>query len=400
MRGFATGLLIGMAALYIFFKYLNTRYPSLALIVAFTEAALVGALADWFAVVALFRNPLGLPIPHTAVIPRNKEKLGENLAHFIRAQFLSREVIDTRLKVIDVSGLIGKICSDEQNAKRIADTLAEHLSPVVENLRDTDSQIVDMNLVTQSIEKLDLSPLVVILLEVMVKGNRHQDFLDEALSLTERLMEENKGAVRERIKKDNPWWVPDFIEDKLFGRIMNKLEEMLTEIRHDAHHGVRRRLDQGVSEFVDRLRSSQQDRIAIDQIKRSLVNHPALMRYLEGMWTEIQERLIQSLKRPDSTLRKEIEKGVVGVGQRLLENQTLKQEVNDWIHSSLLSLTNEYADSIISIISDTVRTWNAEETGRKFELYIGKDLQWIRINGTLVGGLVGVLIYLISSLFH
>jgi uncharacterized membrane-anchored protein YjiN (DUF445 family) len=399
MRRFATGLLIGMAVLFVAARYASVRYPFLAVLVAFSEAALVGALADWFAVVALFRYPLGLPIPHTAIIPRNKEKLGKKLARFIRDQFLSREVIDSKLKTIDVSGLIGKVCSDEQSAKHIADTLVERLSPLVETLRDTDLRIVDMNLITRSIETLDLSPLAATLLEGAVKSNQHQDFLDDALSFAEHLMEENKGAIRERIKKDHPWWVPDFIEEKLIDGIMDRLEEMLAEIRHDSHHGVRRELDRGVSAVIDRLRSSQQDRIEIDQIKKTLANHPALAHYLEGVWQEIHEGLLESLKRPDSALRREIEKGVLEVGQRLSENETLKEEVNHWIHSSLLSLTNEYADSIISVVSDTVRTWNAEETGRKIELYIGKDLQWIRINGTLVGGLVGVLIYLLSSLF-
>ncbi|HUJ90088.1 MAG TPA: DUF445 family protein, partial [Syntrophorhabdales bacterium] len=208
MKVFATGLLAVMAAAYVASKVLDNRYPALAVVTAFTEAAMVGALADWFAVVALFRHPLNLPIPKTAIIPRNKDRIGEALARFLREHFLSREVLEKKLASVDLTGSVVRWLAEKKNATRLANAFGDHIPAVLEGFRDQDLQAFVREEVTANLGKIRFAPVLAGVLRPLAQGNMHQELLTELLRLTSRLVSENKDNIREITRKESPRYIP------------------------------------------------------------------------------------------------------------------------------------------------------------------------------------------------
>jgi uncharacterized membrane-anchored protein YjiN (DUF445 family) len=399
MKVIATSMLIAMAAIFIVSKCLERTYPFLAVIAAFSEAAMVGALADWFAVTALFRHPLNIPIPHTAIIPRNKEKFGNNLARFIRNNFLSREAVDQKLRTIDFAGWITQALSDEANAKIIADKTSTYLQNAIEKLDDNELRVFVSETFQGNVKSVRILPFFGSVLESFTEENRHQEVLNEALAIIEEMLEENKLIIQEKMRKENPWWMPDFVDDVIFNRIIGKVKETLENVRNDRKHEIRDHFNNAVHRFINNLKESESFSVRAEQMKNEFLGNQKVKEHFQNLWSEIKAKIVDELKRPESQVRKQIETGIVTFGRNLANNNHMQERINAWLHDSILNLTNRYSDSIITIISDTVRKWDAEKTSRRIELYVGKDLQWIRINGTLVGGLVGLLIYLLSQAF-
>ena len=400
MKVLATALLLSMVLLYLFARSLRDLSPFFEVLIAFTEAAMVGAFADWFAVVALFRHPLALPIPHTAIIPKNKDRLGENLANFIRDNFLSQEAIGAKLNAVDVTGLVSRVFSDEQRARDLANKLIEYTLFIVERFDEKELRTFGKDLALQNLDAIQLGPWLSKIMETFTKDNRHHVLLDGGLTVITGWLTRNEPAIRARMKDGNPWWVPGFIDDKILDMVVGKLKDLLEEIRNNPDHEVKKRIDEAIFQWINALKDSPNVNERIHDLKERYLDHLGWKEVLGGLSGDLKTSILEDLRDQDSTIRCQIEHGISTLGRSLGENPAVREKINFWLCSSLLKLSSEYADTISSIISDTVRKWDAERTSRTVELYIGKDLQWIRINGTLVGGLVGLLIYFVSRFLH
>jgi uncharacterized membrane-anchored protein YjiN (DUF445 family) len=396
MKILATALLLSMVILYLFARYLKGISSFFEIVMAFTEAAMVGAFADWFAVVALFKHPLALPIPHTAIIPKNKDKLGEHLANFIRDNFLCQEALSAKLNSIDVTGTIGRVFSDDRKSKDLATKFVEYASVVLERLSDKDLRSFRKELTTRNIDQINLGPWLSKILETLTEDNSYQLLLDGVLDAAPNWLRGHKKTLRMKLKEGSPWWVPGVIDDKILEKILTGLEEAIMRIKSDPGHPMRRKLDDLVHQLINTLKDSRDFVGRVKDLKEKYFDHPSFREFFGQLSDGVKKNILKDLQNPDSTIRSQIETAFTTLGRGLEENPTVREKMNFWICSSLLRLSSEYADTISSIISDTVRKWDAERTSRTVELYIGKDLQWIRINGTLVGGLVGLLIYIVS----
>jgi len=399
MKWLATLLFAGMAMLFIISFRLEKIYPLVGILRAFSEAAMVGALADWFAVVALFKRPLNLPIPHTAIIQRHKDKFGENLAVFIKNNFLARETLEERLRTIDMTAWLGEVLTNPQKVRKIVEKFLEHLLLLVKQFDDREFRNFSTGLVLNNLQKVKVLPLIGDALTVMTKENKHQILLNEALVITASILEENKDTIKEKARRGHPWYIPGFIDEMIFNRMLDKLEETLSDVQNDTEHEIRKRFDEVTAQFIDNLKHSEVFAERVNAMGKEFLANPAIKDYFENLWSDIKTKLMADLMDSDSGARSHLEKAVLAVGKSLMENQAVREGMNRWIYTSLVDFAEEYVDSIISIISDTVKKWDAVKTSQTIELYVGKDLQWIRINGTIVGGLVGLLIYAFSLLF-
>lgn len=399
MKRLATVLLVGMAILFIIAFRLEKTYPILGVLRAFSEAAIVGALADWFAVVALFRHPLNLPIPHTAIIQQHKDRFGENLAIFIKNNFLARETLEERLRTIDMMAWLGEVFTNRDKVHKITEKSLEHLLLLIKKFDDREFQSFFMGLMLDNLQKIRVLPLIGDALTVMKKENMHQALLNEALVITATILEENKDAIREKARKDLPWYIPGFIDEMIVNRMLDKLEDTLSDIQTDPDHEIRKRFDEFTAHFIDNLKHSEVFAEKVKAMEKEFMANPAIKEYFENLWSNIKTKLMTELMDSRSEARSHFENGILAIGKSLMENEPVRDGMNRWIYTSLVDFAEEYVDSIITIISGTVKRWDTVKTSQTIEMYVGKDLQWIRINGTVVGGLVGLLIYAFSLLF-
>ncbi|OPY76375.1 MAG: hypothetical protein A4E64_01534 [Syntrophorhabdus sp. PtaU1.Bin058] len=397
MKMTATGLFFLMILIYIVSRALAKDHPFFGYIVAFSEAAMVGALADWFAVVALFRYPAGIPVPHTAIIPKNKDRIGENLAAFIKENFLSRDVLEHKLRSIDFAGRIAGVLSDEKRSREFCEKIIKSIKLLFEGFDDKEMRRMFSELVTKSMRKINVYPLLGKMTETLTENNRHQVLLDEALSIAERLIKENRQKIQEGMKRENPWWMPDFVDEVIFNKIVNTIEETLANIRKKEDHEIRLKFSAALKKMIEDLKDSDSFRNKMERMKNEFFSDPQLRTCFADTWNDIKGIILSEISRPETALRAQMEEVVATFGKGLAGNHATREKINGWIHTSIVNITTQYADGIITIISDTVRKWDADKTSRTIELHIGKDLQWIRINGTIVGGLVGLLIYILSN---
>ncbi len=400
MKTLATLLLLSMAVLFIASYRLEKIYPHVGALRAFSEAAMVGALADWFAVVALFKHPLYLPIPHTAIIQKHKDRFGQNLATFIKNNFLARATLEKKLQSLDVTAWIGEMLSDKKKMSRIAVTFSEYLISFLKQFDDREIKTLATDLVFNNLQKIRASSLCGDILALMMKRDRHQALLDEALVTTARILEANKDTFRGKTGNKNAWWIPGFIDEIISNKMLDKMTETLSDIHDNRGHELRKRFDAVTRDFINKLKHSDDFIERVNALGTEFLADPVVRIYWEDFWSGIKVKLMNGLQDSSSELRDHVEKGLLLVGKRLMENPSAREGLNRWIHITLVDFAEEYVDNIISIISDTVQQWDARQTSQTIELYVGKDLQWIRINGTIVGGLVGLIIYIFTVSFN
>jgi uncharacterized membrane-anchored protein YjiN (DUF445 family) len=291
MKRRATGLLVLAAAVFVVARVFEARVPGLGYLRAFAEAAMVGGLADWFAVTALFRYPLGIPIPHTAIIPARKDRIGRSLGRFVQQNFLSREVIGTKLAQADLGARVARWLADPAKARLVARQVAAGLSGAAEVLRDEDVRhFVERSLVGRA-RRVQVGPLVGRGLGLLTAGGRHQELLDEALRLAARAVAEHETFIRQRIAAEAPWWVPGAVEDRIHDKVVSALEHTLAEVSADPQHPLRARFDQAVTRFAERLRTSPDTIARAEALKEELLAHPAVREYAGSVWTDLKAAL-------------------------------------------------------------------------------------------------------------
>ncbi len=402
MKRVALGLLCAAALLYALAKAFEPRHAWLGYVAAFAEAAMVGAIADWFAVVALFRHPLGLPIPHTAIIPANKDRIGANLAGFICNNFLSTPQVLGKLQQFDPAARIADWLAAPANAAKLGD----HAVTVVRYglTAFDDARVRDFlgRTVVAGLGQVDLSRLLGQALDALTAGNRHQALLDDVLVQVASLIEgeELQERITEAIAREIKtlrFVGLDQVAAKLATRkIVAAVARTLTELAAEPEHPLRRRFDH----FVVRLKHDPEFQARGEQIRAELQTHPALAEYAHGLWTELLAWLNDDLSRHDSSLRQRVVTMAASLGARLQRDDAIRRWINEQIEAAAPAAIDRYREDIRRYIVERVEEWNADEMTEELERNIGRDLQFIRINGTLVGGLVGLLIYTVTQLFN
>ncbi len=396
----ATGMLITMLAILVLSNVFLSFHPSVGYLRAFAEAAVVGALADWFAVTALFRQPLGLPIPHTAIVPRNKERIGESLGRFVELNFASPEVVSSKLAGADMAGKLARWLSDPERAEVFADHATRLVPQLLESIDDHDVQRFVSGSLADRAERIELGPLLGEAVRMLTAEKRHQVLLDKLLHEADEYITANEPRIRQRVREDTAWlWQRLYMDDKVADNVVAVLREAFAEIGREPAHPLRVRLDEAIERLASQLATSPEYRDQISEHARKLLGHPALRDYVAGLWRDIRSSLQEDAVSSDSVLRAWIREMMQAATQALLQNEELRGRLNEWMHDVAVEVVESHQRDVGLLIADTVRAWDTETVTRRIEQQVGEDLQYIRINGTLIGGLVGLTIYTVSRAF-
>jgi uncharacterized membrane-anchored protein YjiN (DUF445 family) len=399
MKRRAGGLLIAATVVFAITLALEGRFEWLGYVRATAEAAMVGGLADWFAITALFRHPLGIPIPHTAIIPSRKDRIGRSLGGFVQNNFLSREVIAARLDGLHIAERIARWISDPTNSVRIAHHVATGLAGTAQVLRDEDVQAMIDRAVVTRVRKTQVAPVLGNVLSLLTADNRHQELLDEALRLVSEGVSRNEELIRQRIREESPWWLPEAVDDRIHDKVVVAIENTLRQVAADPAHPLRERFDHALAEFIEKLRTSPDVIARAEAIKEDMLANPAVQQFSASIWDDVKQALVRYADRKESDPPGAVEQGLMKLGHAVQSDPELMAKVDHWILDAVLYAVEQFRGEVAQLISYTVGQWDAEETSKKIELQIGKDLQYVRINGTLVGGLVGLILYSLAQVF-
>ena len=398
MKRLATLMLVISTGIYITARLLEARYPWLGYVRATAEAAMIGGLADWFAVTALFKHPLGIPIPHTAIIPARKDRVGRSLGTFVERNFLSRDVLARKLASLRVAEGLGKWVSAPENARLVARQAAKGLASGAKLLRDEDVQDLIGRSIESRLRATQAAPLLGKSLALLTAGRRQQELLDGALSLIAKAVADNRNVIRERIEAESPWWVPGVVDDKIHAKIVSAVENTLREVRDNPVHPMRARFDTMLDDFIERLNNSPEMQEKADALKDQFLSAETIRSISASVWDDVKLALIKRAESPESYHPDAIERGLTTFGEALVSDPVLLQKIDRWVVDVALHLVERYQSEVSQLISQTVSEWDPQATSRRIELAIGRDLQFIRINGTIVGALAGLVIYSLSRL--
>ena len=397
MKRRATGLLVFFTGLFIASRMLESRYPWLGAVRAIAEAAMVGGLADWFAVTAIFRHPLGIPIPHTAIVPTRKDRIGRSLGNFVQKHFLTREVLTRHLSGLQIARRVATWASRPENAQAIATQVASGVARAAEVLPgDEVRDAIHTSLVSRG-RATQVAPILGEVLSYVAADGRHQVLLDRALELVAGLVHQNRDAIRDRIGTETPWWVPTVIDEKLYQKIVTGVERLLSEVREQPGHPVRMQFDRVLEEFIEGLKHSPEMIERAEKAKERLLEAPVVAELSGSLWDSTRKSLMRYAD-PSGPSPAPLERGITAAAEAVLTSEALLAEIDASINNAIVNAVERYRPEIAALIERTVSEWDAEDATRRIEVAVGRDLQFIRINGTLVGGLVGLLLYLLSEL--
>ena len=401
MKVFATGLLVLAAVVYLVARANEDGAPSwVGYVRAGAEAAMVGALADWFAVTALFRHPLGLPIPHTAIIPRRKDQIGRSLGEFVQGNFLTHEVIVERLAGVHVGQRLGRWLAVPANAERAAVAVADAMRGTIEVLDDRDVQEAIGGLVERRLRATEVAPLLGKAIDVSVEGGHHERLLDAVLKGVASFLDENRSTMRDRLQQESPWWVPEPIDDRIFKKIFGGVQRFLADVGAEPDHEVRVAIEARVRLLAERLRDDPVMIAKAEEVKHELLSHPEVQAWLQSLWGELKRATLAAADDPASELRHRLREGLIRAGERLSTDLELQAKIDDWVERALAYVVDNYRGEVADLIATTVERWDSADTSRRIELQVGRDLQFIRINGTVVGGLAGLAIHFVGETLY
>ncbi len=366
---------------------------------AAAEAAMVGGVADWFAVTALFRHPLGIPIPHTAIIPNRKDQIGASLGEFVQDNFLNDELVMERLAEFGAAQRLGNWMQQPANAAKVGEQTSTILGGLSDVVNDDEVAAGMEAVLLRRLEAVAMTPAVSRALEVAVDGGHHQAALDVALQSIERIMVENDDTLRRRLYDESPWWVPETIDDRVFDKIRAGVSALVADVLAHPDHEIRHMVDGRLHEFAGRLRDSAELAARGEELKTQLLDHPEVRAWLNSMWDHLKAGLIEATNDPESELRRRLESAILAGGQNLATDPALRAKVDRWIQGVASYAVAQGQGEVADLISSTVQRWDAQQTSERLELQVGRDLQFIRINGTIVGGLVGLAIHAAVSAF-
>ena len=398
MQAIALTLLLTMVAVLAVTAVTTAAYPWTTWVQAFAEAAVVGAVADWFAVVALFRHPLGLPIAHTAIIPNNKDRIGEGLGRFVEENFLTPENVMRRLARVNIAKESGIWLATPTNSDRAAAGICAVIPRVLTMIDDEDVARFLTRTLLGELEKVNLSPVAGEVLELVTSGEHYQALLDDALKGVERLVTANQALILEKFGEASKY-TPGFIDQYIVDRFVAGVVLLLKEVIADPGHPLRKQFADSTLTLVDQLKTSPEMRERVVAIKRHLIEHLRTKPYYTAIWNDIKYRILDDVSADRSRLRETMGSILMALGAGLEKDDVLQSKLNEWLLGALQTLMLAHRHQISLLITDVVKSWDARDVSEKVELEIGKDLQFIRLNGTLVGGCVGVLLHLFGVVF-
>ncbi|MCD2499403.1 DUF445 domain-containing protein [Microbacterium nymphoidis] len=396
MKTIALGALIAMAVLFCIGFVLQERYPAWGYLRAAGEGGMVGALADWFAVTALFRRPMGLPIPHTAIIPSRKDEIGRTLGEFVETNFLAGDVVRQKLDTTPIAARLGSWLREEPNAKRVGSELATAAAGVLRALSDDDVQDLISDLARRHLIEQDWATPAGTWLGRIVETDAQRPAVDLAADTIATWLSSNHEAFQGLISRRLPGWVPKlahrFVDDTAY----NEAVKFVDAVRADPDHPARHAIDGYLTRLADNLQHDPATRAKLEGAKSGVFDSPKVRQLASDAWQTVKSGLITALEDEDSALRARIDAALGDIGARLADDASLQRRVDGWVTNAAVFLVDRYRHDIASIITDTVERWDASETTEKIELMVGRDLQYIRLNGTVVGALAGVTIFAVA----
>jgi uncharacterized membrane-anchored protein YjiN (DUF445 family) len=402
MRMAATLMLVAMAGLFAIAFTQEDVHPAWGYVLAFAEAAMVGGLADWFAVTALFRHPMGIPIPHTAIIPQKKDRIAETMAGFLQANFLTPHVVARRMRDMNVARAAGEFLLQKREADmgRVRTGIVDLFADLLESLDpDRLGKQVKAGLARQ-LEKIEISPLLGKMLEAAIAENRHRPLMDGMIRWAGLTLEDNEDMVRDMIqKRANALLRWTGLDERLSQSVLDGLYKLLAEILVDPDHPLRGKVEEGLAKFAQDLQHDEQLRAKVERIKADLLANPALGEWWTGVWERLRHGLIEMARNPDAAMQGQFGSAITELGQTLRDDPALQWQINRLARRTTVGVAQRYGDQIVRLVSETVKRWDAKTISDRVESAVGRDLQFIRINGTLVGGLVGVTIHALTQLF-
>jgi uncharacterized membrane-anchored protein YjiN (DUF445 family) len=398
MRTIATMLLVLMAAIYVGLRRAPANWLWAPYLSAFAEAGMVGACADWFAVVALFRHPLGVPIPHTAVVPENKRRIGAAMGRFITNNFLSPRVAIPRLASVDFAGLAARWLADERNARAVAAGAARAIPYVLDLVPKAAIDEWVAFAVRRGIEAVPAAPLASRGLSILWAQGAGQTLLDQGLDLVEAALERNKATIARNVSQKSSRWIPKWVDDLIAAKVINGLAQTLREAR-DPDHPWREQADALVEKWIDDLAHNPETRAKGDALKRDMLANPAFAEQARALWEELETGLRDGLPRHAEAIVGWLATSAAALARWLEEDPARKATINRRLRLLALRTVLPRRAEIGGYIAAVVDNWDTATLVNRLELQVGKDLQYIRINGTLVGGLVGLLIFTLSRAF-
>lgn len=391
-------MLVVAAVIFVVARWQEVDHHWAGYVRATAEAAMVGALADWFAVTALFRHPLGLPIPHTAIIQKRKDQIGDGLGEFVRDNFLTQAVIDDRLADAKLGQRIGEWLSQPDNAGVVTKQGAAVVRGITEVLQDERVQEGLDQVIEQRVRSLAVTPLVSRGIDLAMEGDHHHVVVESTLTGVANFLHENQSTFRKRLSEESPWWVPEPIDDRVFDKIYAGVTHFLNEVGQQRSHPLRIQLDTRAVELAERLRSDPELESRAEVLKDQLLEHPEFAAWTESLWQRTKTGIIEATEDEHSLLRQKLTTSVVEAGQTIQADPELQAKLDRWIVDALGYIAEQFRDEVVDLIASTVQRWDGEETSERLEQQVGKDLQFIRINGTIVGGLAGLVIHTVSEL--
>lgn len=396
----ATGLFFLMALIYGLMIYLQHQSPQawMGYVEAFSEAGMVGALADWFAVTALFRHPLGIPIPHTNLIERKKNDLGRNLGSFVKTNFLSPKNIRPYIEKLDVIKFVSDWLNKPSSREILGTETLNLVKKIIHDLDDGEVRDFLAKKGSETLKTIDFQKITSSGIHYILEKGEHLKLLETLLPQLREYVDESQNMIRERISENKPFIA--FLAGKRISREMTDgISKFIEEIESDKIHFVRQKLTENLENFAEDLLISEKWNEKFSQLKEDLISPENLNEYADDAWESIKKMLNQNIDNPNSGLNQYLEKNIQKLSDSLQNDEELKQRLNKWIRHFLYRMILKNSEEVQILISKTVAGWEGKELSRKLELEVGKDLQFIRINGTLVGGLVGLIIHTITQLF-
>ncbi len=401
MRLFATGLLVLMAGVFFTARHFQDLHPAWGYVLAFSEAAMVGGLADWFAVTALFRHPLGLPIPHTAIIPENKDRIADTMAQFLRENFLIPPVVARRLAGMNLAGAAGNWLADPATggSSRIRDGAAELMAQVLESLDPERLGTQVRGGLFRQIDKLEVSPLLGQMLGAAIADGRHMPVIESLVRWAGLTLEDNEDLVRDLIHtRANAILRWTGLDERVANSVLDGLYKLLAEVIVDPDHPLRGKIEEGLAKLADDLQHDAELRERVERLKSELMANPAVSRWWQGVWERLRTGMLARLRRPEGQMGGQMGEALAELGRHLRDDPALQHQINRFACRTVVGMAVRYGDQIVRLVSETVKRWDAETVTARIEGAVGRDLQFIRINGTLVGGLVGVIIHTVDQL--
>jgi uncharacterized membrane-anchored protein YjiN (DUF445 family) len=392
----ASAFLAAVTAIFVAVTAVGAHGTLLGYVQAGAEAAMVGGVADWFAVTALFRRPLGLPIPHTALIVERKDQFAVTLGQFVQENFLNADVLAERIRAAHLVPRLGDWLADKANAARLAGHGADLVVTLAEAVRDEDAQRIFTAELTRALDAVDLAPLAGRILRVILAGEPEDELINAMVSAADRYLTDHHAELRDRFEGESPRWVPDAVYRRVFDRLHARLRQRLAGMAADPDDDTRQQIKRWIAGLPDRLETSPELRERGERLKRDILASAALRDWSSTLWQQAKDTLRTQAADPDSELRRRLAEALVAAGRRVESDRRLQDSFERMVESGARAVADRFHDELAGLVTGTIQRWDAAETSSQLELLLGRDLQYIRINGTVVGAGVGLALHAIA----